>query len=56
MQRWDNFDQRLLLGYHAVVAVDNINYERQSGLYASLGLPPTWLGHPHACLQLFRPA
>ena len=36
-QRWDNFDQRPLLGYHAGVTVEQIDYDRGNGLYASLG-------------------
>lgn len=36
-QRWDNFDQRPLLGYHGLVTVEQIDYDRGNGLYASLG-------------------
>ena len=36
-QRWDDFDQRPLTGYHVALTAEQLDYDRGSGLYAALG-------------------
>ncbi len=36
-QRWDNFEQSPLLGYHADLQVERLDYSSPTSLYASLG-------------------